>query len=363
MAFGKIIKKLRRSREMTQEELAELLSVSPQAVSRWENDVAMPDISMIPIICNIFEITSDELLGINLKHKEEKIQKIIAEACRIQKETGDFAKSIEILQKGLSLYPDAYSIMAELASAFVCAYVRNQGIEDCNKAIYLCNTILTKCTDSKIRNLAIQNLCYAYKYEGKADELLQLIEDMPEVSFCKEDLLLHSLSGKEAIESIRSYILFCFSRISEGLEKLASIREESKYFFSADDRLKMYEQIAEITKCLFSDKDYNFFAQYGENSCLGMALTYTEIHDVEKAIASLEEAVNFAIHFDTYSENAEHTSPGIRGIVDGGWIMELSGNRSAQMLDDLRRNNCWDYIRDDSRFTKLQEKLTKYAKN
>lgn len=42
MAFGQKIKSLRREANMTQENLAELLSISPQAISRWETDVAMP---------------------------------------------------------------------------------------------------------------------------------------------------------------------------------------------------------------------------------------------------------------------------------------------------------------------------------
>ena len=43
MSFGQTIKDLRRNAGMTQEHLAELLSISPQAVSRWETDAAMPD--------------------------------------------------------------------------------------------------------------------------------------------------------------------------------------------------------------------------------------------------------------------------------------------------------------------------------
>jgi transcriptional regulator with XRE-family HTH domain len=45
MSFGQRIRELRRKNNMTQEELAELLSISSQAVSRWETDAAMPDIS------------------------------------------------------------------------------------------------------------------------------------------------------------------------------------------------------------------------------------------------------------------------------------------------------------------------------
>ena len=56
MSFGKTIKHLRRKQDLTQERLAEILSISPQAISRWETDMAMPDISLIAPLCNLFNI-------------------------------------------------------------------------------------------------------------------------------------------------------------------------------------------------------------------------------------------------------------------------------------------------------------------
>ena len=63
MSFGQRIRELRRKNNMTQEELAELLSISSQAVSRWETDAAMPDISFLVPLANLFGTTTDELLG------------------------------------------------------------------------------------------------------------------------------------------------------------------------------------------------------------------------------------------------------------------------------------------------------------
>ena len=62
MTFGKTIKELRQNHAMTQERLAELLNISPQAVSRWETGAAMPDISLIPPLANLFGVTTDYLL-------------------------------------------------------------------------------------------------------------------------------------------------------------------------------------------------------------------------------------------------------------------------------------------------------------
>ena len=60
--IGKFIAVLRKSRGMTQKELAEKLGVSDKTVSHWERDESAPDISLIPVIAEIFSVTCDELL-------------------------------------------------------------------------------------------------------------------------------------------------------------------------------------------------------------------------------------------------------------------------------------------------------------
>ncbi len=60
--IGSFIAVLRKANGMTQRELADKLSVSDKAVSRWERDEALPDLSLIPVLAEIFDITCDELL-------------------------------------------------------------------------------------------------------------------------------------------------------------------------------------------------------------------------------------------------------------------------------------------------------------
>ena len=59
--IGKRIARLRKSRGMTQDQLAERVGVSAQAVSKWENDVSCPDISLLPKLAEIFQVTTDSL--------------------------------------------------------------------------------------------------------------------------------------------------------------------------------------------------------------------------------------------------------------------------------------------------------------
>lgn len=93
--IGSFISVLRKSQGLTQKELAEKLGVSDKTVSHWERDESAPDISLIPVIAEIFSVSCDELLrgekrkdqngaddysfGINLSHKSEKQMKHLAE--------------------------------------------------------------------------------------------------------------------------------------------------------------------------------------------------------------------------------------------------------------------------------------------
>lgn len=60
--LGKRIAALRREKGMKQDELSEKMQVSPQAVSKWENDQTCPDISVLPTLAKLFGISVDELL-------------------------------------------------------------------------------------------------------------------------------------------------------------------------------------------------------------------------------------------------------------------------------------------------------------
>ena len=63
MTIGKRIAALRREKNLKQDDLAQMLEVSPQAVSKWENDQTYPDISLLPKLAKILGVSVDELLS------------------------------------------------------------------------------------------------------------------------------------------------------------------------------------------------------------------------------------------------------------------------------------------------------------
>ena len=84
--IGAEIKKMRTQNGMTQKQLADKLFVSPQAVSRWENNEVEPSISIIKKLADIFEVTTDEILGLEVKeNKPEKPKPKAAEKKPVNK--------------------------------------------------------------------------------------------------------------------------------------------------------------------------------------------------------------------------------------------------------------------------------------
>ena len=73
--IGNRIAKFRKAKGMTQEDLANHMGVSSQAVSKWENDASCPDISLLPQLCKVLGITTDELLT----GKNDEVKMIPAE--------------------------------------------------------------------------------------------------------------------------------------------------------------------------------------------------------------------------------------------------------------------------------------------
>lgn len=66
MLLGDKIRSLRKNKNITQTQLAEALSVSSQSVSKWENHISVPDISVLPVIARYFGITMDDLFSYRL---------------------------------------------------------------------------------------------------------------------------------------------------------------------------------------------------------------------------------------------------------------------------------------------------------
>ena len=74
MELGKKIKQLRCRASLTQEQLAERLGISAQSVSKWENAVVMPDVTLLPLIAETFGVSIDDLFDLTVEQRFNRIE-------------------------------------------------------------------------------------------------------------------------------------------------------------------------------------------------------------------------------------------------------------------------------------------------
>ena len=97
--IGKFISNKRKEKNITQSELAELLGITDRAISKWENGICMPDASNILELCNILNITINDLFSgevVDMKENEKKLEEHLLEMTRAKEQRDKELLTIEI---------------------------------------------------------------------------------------------------------------------------------------------------------------------------------------------------------------------------------------------------------------------------
>jgi len=362
MSIGQTIKQLRRQANITQETLAEQLSISPQAVSRWETDAAVPDLSLIPALCGIFNVTSDELLGIDLSRRNAEVETLLAQGYEILC-SGDFAAAAFFFADAHRKFPRAHAITQRYADALINVYSR-RGEKNYDDVISMCEQVLAECTDDAIRRETVLTLGTAYNYAGKQEEYDRLTDAMTPHCFCREHFLMWNWTGMgtKGYEQRREYIFALIHDLITALMlNTEQFDDDGKRIYSAKERDILRRQTLSAADVLYPDGDYQSLAQILQNVSDWLCQDALRRKDFDAALDALERSCDFVIHFDTYDFDTAHTSLPLRGFSDGGWIMEADGNRSAVMLEILQTDHDLDPIRDDPRFAAIIERLEQTA--
>lgn len=114
--IGNRIKKLRQRDGRKQEDLANALGVTAQAVSRWEATGGYPDVEMIPAIANYFNVSIDELFGYS-SDRQAKLKNILARAEKAINEQGDMTECVEMLRSAAEEFPSEPQVLIKLGYA------------------------------------------------------------------------------------------------------------------------------------------------------------------------------------------------------------------------------------------------------
>ncbi len=295
MSVGTNIYTLRKARKITQTELAEKLGVSEQAVSKWENDMCAPDVSLFPMIADYFGVSIDRLFGFYLNSYEDEVKKIIAAA----DDSHDTYKEIEIISEGLERYPNSPDLKIYLA--FSLSMVNRMSKDEAErkaaveKAIKLCTEVVDTCGDIKKVDSALNMLTRIYNETQNYDKAKECIDKLSAESFSSRIVGIVSMLGlkrsyAEQLQYAERELFQMYWTMSQVFEYVSHSLMPNGDNEKAVAFLEAHEKLLSV----FDVGCPDFYATYKIFACGRKADVYMKLADKEKCLAELKRFFELA---------------------------------------------------------------------
>ena len=352
------IKRLRKQRGITQEDLAGFLGVSFQAVSKWERGDGYPDITLLPSIANFFGVTLDELVGMSELRNEEKRQEIIGKA-RLFASEGRIAETLSALREGLKNFPNDYEMMADLA-CYLDGFGETEDERKKNRgeAIALSERILEFCTDSKIRNYVQSNLCFTLWRNGETERATRMAEDLPNLFKTADATLPRFLKGEEKIRYCQSAI----QRLHWAFWWIINRMVEETHYTDAEKIMLLQKSIA-IYGILYENEDYGFAHTRLADAYEDIAVLLFQNNRPDEAFEHLKKCADHAIAYDRLSGDMKLTSLCVNMLTfnkrhtSKSTVANCSRNILNTIHAELSETGIFEHYREDTRLKRIIERL------
>lgn len=238
--MGAKIRSLRKARNLSQDVLAQYLGVSFQAVSKWENGTAMPDVAMIPAIASFFDVSTDELFDFNRIEQEQKIQQQCWDIEDWREREPERAETA--YRELLKQYPGNEIILANLL------YVL-QTRQKHEELISLCKTMIETTKDDATRYDAARILAETYKKTGEYGLCKNAIDLIPEFFFTHREEKAMLLEGEDMFRP-------AWQQKCQSLETLIRMTMRiADYYEANNEREKAVHQLRQAKAMIDLQKD------------------------------------------------------------------------------------------------------------
>lgn len=215
--IGENIKRLRKAKSVTQEQIAEVLGISVTAVSKWERGETYPDITLLFPLAHYFGVTLDELMG----YDEERVQAEIAATLSEYRSLWltERTKAREIIVKAYGDYPDDYLVMHYYMWNLAGDMADNDKetlLVHKEEFLAICDKILSGCTEETVRLNAWNMKAKLLHAEGKTEEALAIYSEKYPSWYDTRDQKKEQLFAKDTPEfglylKQNMYELVCFA--------------------------------------------------------------------------------------------------------------------------------------------------------
>lgn len=367
MNIGANIKTLRKKQNITQEQLAEYLNITSQAISKWENGTALPDITMLPTIASYFEVSIDSLFGTNIDtvtNHESEYKKRYKELCA----DGDINGRRELMRSALKEYPRNFKFMDNLArSMFHCINDDN----DLREIISLDKRIIENCKDIPTVCSAIHTLVKIFSYMGDYEQARNYADMLPSYALSHESAMEWALKDgierdMQAQENGFNYMLSAFSTLL-GRSGIGSGSISHRNNPPTDEQeLSIYNTIQNLYKMIFPDG--NYLAINGKLAQLHRfkARFYARHNEKDKAMKELLAAEKCADDFEfKKNKDIKYTSIFFDYLTfeTGDYVRHWDSTEYGRILRKINQWECFDFMRNDNEFIEFKQRIEKKANN
>lgn len=315
ICFGENLKKLRKSKDLTQEALAEFLGMSFQAISKWERGDTYPDITMLPIIASFFGVTVDSLLGINAIEEEKKINEYCEKYSRLLSEN-KLVQARDMLKKATCEFPGNYDLLSKYLNALIYAQSEDSYLISIKAEVQrIYNTVQNYCTVDSIRIWTQKIMCRylrdisIIKNSGvDIAEAEKILEQMPVMQNTRDYEAMYMYPHDDKKRAVA-----CANGISEMLRLFGEIMNRKyKSFLDADDNIT--EAYLNLVEVVMPDGDYgkSHYLMVIHNQRLGVKKYLSG--DKKSALAHFKKALELAKRYDELPELLVHTSDAVKGL-------------------------------------------------
>jgi transcriptional regulator with XRE-family HTH domain len=361
------LKKLRRDKGNTQEELAEHLNVSMQAVSKWERGECYPDITLLPAVALYYNVTIDKLLGMDEQVIEAKIKEYEAKELELsQTFKGGIdehqKEQIVLWREAQKEFPNHHRVLMQLLTHLVYP-VRNVS-NYFDEVIQIGERLLAESTDNDIRFGTINLLCNTYAELKDFENAKKYADMVPSYGSSKEILYGFCLFGEESIKHNQQNI----SRFVTMIHQFFVQDISRKGGVSIEERIKSYEFSLKLYQLLYSDGDFGYWHLSIYHICFNIANFCAYLGRTDEALFYLNEMAEHLIKADEFYNmdgDYKHTSFMVNRLVSPGNNMAKDSVKRniPQELQRISETQSFDSIRNDERYIAALEKIKSIADN
>lgn len=199
--LGGTIRDLRKQKGITQETLAAALSVTPQAVSKWESGVSYPEMTMIPLIAGYFEVSLDTLFDYDIRKVKTHIQKILQDAAKYFFD--DPPRYGDTVRAALTDNPGSEDLLIALLDHYEYILRNFDDITHLDEMIDIAHQLISSSRDFVKVCDAKDNLAAAYLKKGNYAKAKEILETLPKAVCLRDDYMSFRLSGEDKINAAR----------------------------------------------------------------------------------------------------------------------------------------------------------------